>query len=168
MEIGEDLKPYLYSISFKGRQVNDMLAEGYLKAAEAKLTSMESDLVFYGPVVPNDPESVVTAIVKVRAEYDGKVYEAFGEAVCPIEVDMARLARYAETRGMKRALARACGIYKRDLNRSVEDYDIEEDGVTAKKNYDDGFPNSKSIGSGNKNSARSPKPRSSPPSGGGW
>lgn len=116
----EAMKRFGYEIRFKDRRVKDISAVGYLwLARECGLKSIESDLLHYS----YDTESeTLRAVVKVTVTIGDEKYSALADcddrSMAVRSPDM--LVRAADTIAMKRAIARALGIDREELQK----YDI--------------------------------------------
>jgi len=150
----EEYKPYIYAIKFSGKEVKDISAEGYIHAISPYLEKLKSELVKLEYVPRTEKTSgYFYAVVKVTLYLKFKTDEhsvsgtpievdAFGDGDSKEAKDPAALIRIVETRAIKRAVARALDLGKKDinliLNKSEEDINEEETGTPISKEYNPG------------------------------
>jgi len=111
----EAMKRFGYEIRFKDRKVKDISAVGYLwLARECGLNSIESELLHY-----SWDGKTLRAVVKVTVMIGTEKYSALADcddrSMSVRSPDM--LVRAADTIAMKRAIARALGIDREQLQK---------------------------------------------------
>lgn len=141
----DEYKPFIYEISFKNRSQKDLKAEGYLRAAYPYLVGLESEIIHFGKIGSDQPgsRSPLRAVIQVtviigyydeNGKYHEERFQAFGDGDEREVADASALVREVETRALKRAISRAIGLGKVDINEGVLDDDEEEVGSRIKKN----------------------------------
>jgi len=111
----EAMKRFGYEIRFKDRKVKDISAVGYLwLARQVGIESVDSELLHY-----SWDGKTLRGVVKVTVTIDGEKYSALADcddrSMSVRSPDM--LVRAADTIAMKRAIARALGIDREELQK---------------------------------------------------
>jgi len=109
------MKRFGYEMHFKDRKVKDISAVGYLwLARQVGIESVDSELLHY-----SWDGKTLRGVVKVTVTINGEKYSALADcddrSIAVRSPDM--LVRAADTIAMKRAIARALGIDREDLQR---------------------------------------------------
>ena len=113
--IKEAMKRFGYEIRFKDRKVKDISAVGYLwLARQVGIESVDSELLHY-----SWDGKTLRGVVKVTVTIKGEKYSALADcddrSMSVRSPDM--LVRAADTIAMKRAIARALGIDREELQK---------------------------------------------------
>jgi hypothetical protein len=145
LKSGGEFDKYIYEIVFKksGKSARGMAVGGYIHAMRPYLKSIKSEILHYGLVSEKRPilSCVVkcTVTISYKLDEDGDpiniTFEGIGDGDVQDVPTSGSLVRTVETRALNRALERASGISKSDLNNKFVGED--EYGSAATMEIDD-------------------------------
>jgi len=123
---------YYYDMTFTNRKtgektvIKDLKAAGYIDAAHPYLRVIDSEMLHYGPLFDGSQRVYCVVKVYVRITIDGKTVEASALSDGSSgDNDIEALVRSVETRGLKRAIARALNLDAKKFNSGAVEAEEE-------------------------------------------